>query len=34
MVGETELSFNDCLSVFALVHTFSEKIRVLIKEEE
>jgi hypothetical protein len=34
MVGETELSFNDCLSVFALVHTLSEKIRVLIKEEE
>ena len=34
MVGETELSFNNCLSIFTLVHTLSKKIWVLIKEEE
>lgn len=34
MVGETELGFDNRLSFFTLVHTLSEKVGVLIEEEE
>ena len=34
MVGETQLRLHDRLSLLTLVNTFSEKIRVLVKEEE
>lgn len=34
MVGETQLRLHDRLSLFALVHSLSKEVRVLVEEEE
>jgi hypothetical protein len=34
MVGESELSFNNSLSLFALIHSFFKELWIFLKKEK